>query len=231
MLLSDIFIHLAHGALSQYAAGTNDAGTIAEKDYPKIISFINLGLSQLHTDLPLRMEQVTVQLDPCNTKYTLHSKNACSVSGGGYLLDSCDDPFDDNILLIDEVFSEDGEEIPLNQHNVEGSFFTPKYNELQVPNPEFKQVAVLYRADHPKLPMTQRLDPTQVEVQIPSTLLTALCTLVKAAFLSGQGSAEGIQESSLAMQKYYSIIETIKNNGLVHQDAYDINLFRRNGWV
>ena len=65
MKLSDFFTHLSYGVLSQYAIGTSDTGEIDEKQYPRMTALTNLGLTKLHSQLPLRFEQVLLQLQAC----------------------------------------------------------------------------------------------------------------------------------------------------------------------
>jgi hypothetical protein len=233
MLLSEIFTDLAHGELSQLAAGTNNSGSVAAEDFPKIITYINQGLTSLHTRLPLRMDQVEIQTDYVNKEYLIHSRNAVSVREDGFILDSINSPFENNLLLIDEVFNEKGDDYTLNSSEAEYSLFTPRFNLLQVPEPKMERLAVIYRADHPKLAVSARIDPASIHIEIPESLREALLTFVHSKILAAQGSAEGLQEASLQMNKFNFTLAELKDLGLIQQDSWgqSTDNFRKNGWV
>lgn len=231
MLLSTFFEYLSQGELSQFSTGTDDCGEISTKSYPKIITHINLGLNKLHTLLPLRLEQLMLQCDPFTHDYLLESAFARSNNPNGFILDSTGRPFTDNLLMVDEVITESGEPRPINKVNSPESVFTPTYNLLQVPNAKLERLAVMYRASHRAIPHSKKLDLTTIMLEIPNTLIEPLLSYVHARMLMAQGSAEGIQEGLLLMQKFNQSIDDIKYTGLIQQDDYYTDTFRSNGWV
>ena len=60
MTLQDIFDKLTFGELSQIGVSGNGTG-ISQEDYPKLISHVNLGLTDLYTKFPLREREVVIQ--------------------------------------------------------------------------------------------------------------------------------------------------------------------------
>ena len=211
MLLSDLFKNLSNGELSQFAMGTDNSGKIAEKDYEKVIAHINLGLTNLHTRLPLKQAQVIIRLSDNKNVYPL--------------------PVND-VLKIEEVYSEAGTAFALNDPANEESLYTPAYNVLQVPNPtNGAQIAVLYRANHKPLPMKKGIDPMSIEVEIPDTLIEALMTYVVSRVMQSRGTAEAINEANAAMQRYEYLIQLFLQSGSVSVDMPTNTKLRDNGWV
>lgn len=141
MLLSDFFDHLSYGDLAQYKLGTDDAGYISEADYPKIVSFINRGLSRLHTRLPLKHGQILMQTTLNQKTYKLVSTFAAStapdVADGvnRFILDH-ESPFKDDIITVEKVQSQSGFEFPMNDASEDLTVLTPSYNTLQFSQPK-----------------------------------------------------------------------------------------------
>ena len=211
MLLSDLFKYLSNGELSQFSMGTDNSGKIAEKDYEKVIAHINLGLTNLHTRLPLKQAQVIIRLSENKNVYPL--------------------PVND-VLKIEEVYSEAGTAFALNDPANEDSLYTPAYNVLQVPNPtNGTQIAVLYRANHKPLPMKKGIDPMSIEVDIPDTLIEALMTYVVSRVMQSRGTAESISEANAYTQRYELLVQQLQMAGALSVDRPTNTRMRDNGWV
>lgn len=231
MQLSTVFDYLAFGELSQYASGNNDAGRIAHSDYPKIISYVNLALTKLHTMLPLKSNQCLIQGNPAVVEYKLTKENAQTVNEFGFILDNADNPFTDDILSVVSVHSEIDGVLPLNDTSEEDGVFTPKYNVIQIGRPQFMRYVVEYRANHPLLQMSELTDPSQVNIDIPDNIVECLLQLVMARTLRSQGSAEGIQEALILENKVRQECEEYKLLGHSIEAEHSDNNFYNRGWV
>lgn len=95
MKLIEIFNHLTYGELSQLSLGGTVNGEIPEAKYLALISSINLGLTALHTRFYLKEGQL---------------KFVVSGEGATYDLER------DDILKIEQVFTEEGHELGVNDY-------------------------------------------------------------------------------------------------------------------
>lgn len=211
MLLSDLFQYLSNGELSQFSIGTENSGKIAEKDYEKVVGHINLGLTNLYTRLPLKQSQAILVLNAAEQNYTIAATD---------------------ILKIEEVYSETGIAYALNDPANPDSLYTPAYNVLQVPAPVTgAQIAVLYRANHKRLPTKRGIDPRDVTLNIPATLIEPLLAYVASRVLASRSGAESLQESTALMQRYEYLLQQLQQSGAYAVDRMTNTKLRDNGWV
>ena len=235
MLLSDIFMYLAYGELSQMAIGTNNRGGIDESDYPTLISHINLGLTNLHSRLPLKQSQVIIAQQSDRVLYPLtpiYAINSTSAESNKFILDSATEPFINNVLKIEEVYTENNILLPLNDSAKDNSLFTPSFNTLQVPTPEANKVlAVLYRANHAQLPAKRGVDISTIELDIPAVLIELLLTFVVGRVAAAGNNQTSIQEAAAYQQKYELQVQQIIQSGALSVDRPSNLRMRSNGWV
>lgn len=234
MYLSEFFDQLTYGELAGLAIGGIDSGGIQPANYPRIINNINSGLIELYTLFPLKASEIFIQLYEHISLYVLHSDyaetNVASTKPYKYILDSTDFPFTNDLLVIDNVFSESGDEYPLNESDEDFSVFTPSYNTLQVPfSADENTISVVYRAAPILLPTTG-VTPTTIDVPIPYSLLSCLVAYVLHKIHSSIGSGEGNQ-AGIYYNKYKELVAIARNEGMLNTDT---NLNRRlnnAGWV
>ncbi|WP_370242895.1 hypothetical protein [Marisediminitalea sp.] len=220
MLLSEFFDYLSYGPLAQHAVGIDDTGNIANKDYPKVVSALNLALTRLHTQLPLKAGQLLVQTNTNQNLYTLSSKFAASKAPAEpdgvnrYILDDSD-PFGDDIITIDQVIDEKGESYSLNNENVEKSVFTPAFNRIQFSEPLDQVVTVTYRANHAKLPLSKRLDPDSLEIEVPDFCMDALVFYCAYKLISTFDPTQS-QVAAAYYSQFMNAVAEIEALGLLH---------------
>lgn len=236
MLLSEFFDYLSYGPLAQHAVGIDDTGNIANKDYPKVVSALNLALTRLHTQLPVKFNQVLVQTNASQSLYTLNSKFAVSNAPAEpdgvirYILDDSE-PFTDDIITIDEVIGQEGGEYTLNNENVETSVFTPAYNRIQFSVPLDDIVAVTYRANHPKLPLSKRIDPDSLEIDVPDFCTDALVFYCAYKLISTFDPTQS-QVAAAYYSQFMNAVNEIDSLGLLHSTVLKkSDRFRRERWV
>tara|TARA_B110000211_G_C13863662_1_gene457691 strand:+ start:31 stop:738 length:708 start_codon:yes stop_codon:yes gene_type:complete len=235
MLLSDLFMYLAYGELSQLAIGTNNHGGINESDYPTLITHINLGLTNLHSRLPLKQSQVIIMQQSDRVIYPLtsvYATNSDSTEKNKFILDSVTEPFVNDVLRVEEVYTENNILLPLNDSAKEESIFTPSFNTLQVLTPQANKVlAVLYRANHAHIPAKRGVDITNIEVNIPAVLIEPLLTFVVGRVAAAGNSAENMQKASAYQQKYEVQLQMISQSGGLSVESTSNLRMRSNGWV
>jgi len=258
MFLSEIFDQLTYGELTQLSAGGVHTEGILEQDYPKVISQINLGLTELHKRFDIKRSEVTVQQHDHIQLYFLNSKfaetnkpervddpddpnNLKPVVPGiseYYIIDSPAYPFQDDVLRIERIFNELGEELYLNQDspytqhsNKYWSVHTPTYNSIQVPYPDNEnQMIVTYRANHPRIPLVGT-DPKTTEVDLPSSLLECLLLYIAARYNVNRGTELSLSEGQLFMTKFEMSCKKIEELNLMNSNDSFNTRFEMNGWV
>ena len=77
MKLQTIFDQLIHGELSQlFIGGAETSDVIVPDNYPKVISYINMGLLELYKRFPLRLKELVIQQNEGIGTYILDSNYA-----------------------------------------------------------------------------------------------------------------------------------------------------------
>jgi hypothetical protein len=238
MTLQDIFNWLKYGELAHLGLYDSATGKITDENKPKIISHIILGLRDLHTKFPLKERELAIQQYDHISQYVLKKEfavtNPDETPNGEpkYIVDSVENPFTGDILRIDQVFDELGNEVPINEPSSIFSVFTPAYNVLQIPRAVGENTTfVTYRADHVKIPL-EVANPEAVEIEIPDSHTQALLFFVASRLFATMNHPEGSPLSGEYQLKYMNevnqIIQHNLNSEYVPQFRQDI---KREGWV
>lgn len=248
MKLQEIFNQLTYGELSQLHIGGGEQGTIAEADYPKVLSHINLGLASLYRRFPLKEGRFNLILQPGQVSYSLTSAYAInsrrSRAAVRYIEDTTADPFDDDINKIERVLTAEGYELGLNMEGNEHSCFTPSVNVLRVPKAlvdpgqdkpdELKtsKLEVIYRANHPPIVVSAGyFDPGRVDVELPYSHLEALLYFVASRMHNPVGMSNEFHAGNNYAAKYEAVCAELEAINLrVDQGRVNTRL-ERNGWV
>jgi len=237
--LQEIFDDLAAGPLANLSLVDSTTQSIKEKDYTKVLSYINRALTELHKRFLLRTGQVVVQLHPDVIHYALRSKfaesNTSSTEPIKYIMDTSDRPFEDDIIKIEQVFSELGEEYPINDSSQNYPVYTPEFDVISLlPIGDIPQaVVVVYRAKYPKIiPTVTAFNPETVELNIPDWIIEALYSRVAASAHKGISGEEGEMSASRSYMFQYELdCKKIENEGTVTNDNDPFNTFGEKGWV
>ena len=240
MKLSDLFTDLTYGELyNLHLGGFVPSDPESEPDpvkYAQLVAAVNLGLGQLYKEFFLRSEEHYIQLYQQLSTYTLHSDyaqtNVASTEPIKYIMDTVDNPFQDNVLRIEEVYDEDGVKLPLNDETEDLSIYTPRYNQIQVPYPEDDMtVSVQFRATHPRIVYTgvATFDPEAVEIDLPNSLIEPMQFYVASKLLRPMGGEKVVEADNL-YQLYKDSIATVKTEGLEIQGETLGSKFEDRGW-
>ncbi|AUR82492.1 head completion adaptor [Vibrio phage 1.152.O._10N.222.46.E1] len=235
MKLSELFSYLTYGELSNLKVGGKECGGIYPKYSDEVLSFVKQGLTDLHTRFPLKQNEVVVQQFDHITEYVLRYKyaesNLTSTEPYKWIMDTKERPFQSDIISIEEIYDEVGNELYLNYGNQKYSIYTPAYDIVQVPYPYADNaMAVIYKADHPTIDLGQ-YKPEDVEVELPVVLVRALILYVASLAHSAIGSPEGVQTGFAKMQEYQALCMELELRGVVAKENWTNEQIGGNGWV
>lgn len=235
MKLSELFNYLTYGELANLKIGGKDEGGIYPTYSKEVVSFITQGLTDLHTRFNLKQGECIIQLMEEVTRYRLSSEHALSNTDSTEYYKYIDDlgqyPFLDDIIRIDQVYNEVGQELMFNDEDPSCTVFTPQYNVLQVTNPEdTNAIGVLYKADHSPI-VIKDANPATVDIDIPSSLINPLCLYVAALAHNAVGTPESINAGFAKLQQYEAACLGVDIRGTINGNNYQDNRYESNGWV
>lgn len=242
MTLKQIFDLLSQGELSQIHLGGTQG--IDESNWERVLGAVNLGLTELHKRFPLRREQVVLQMQEGQLRYTLDVKHAVSNRENPtvtkYLIDSAANPFIGRVLKIYKVFDASGCELKLNRvgdafDQAHSTVRTPSYNTLILPTMlPVQALTVEYLGNHPLLVKEQGyFNLEDVAVELPDTHLTALLYFVASRLFNPAGLSgnTAFHEGNNYEQKFEAECMRLENDGYENSEQEENSRLRRNGWV
>jgi hypothetical protein len=202
MLLSEFKEYLAYGELAHLAIGDLASN---ENQVNRIISAINLGVTELYKRFPIKLGSEVITLEDSTYEYALPA----------------------DLVKIEAIYDSEDIEIPLNDHNNTLSVFTTNYNVLKHPYPVADlTITVEYRVAAPKLALDS--EDTE-EIEIPPQFTEALVNYVAYRMFAAinMNSAEAVNYYA----KFEAACALINNLGLWDKSA-DTNLRLGNaGWL
>lgn len=236
--LEALFSNMAHGELSNISIGDPELGSISPSDYAKVVSHVQAGLTALHQRFLLRSGEVAIQQYEGILKYWLKldyaQTNVTSLQPIRYIIDTADDPFIENVLKIEQIFDELGDEFKINDGSVDVPIYTPRYNCLTI-SPTYTNPMwfVNYRADYPRIEIDGDFDPAEVELDIPSWLEEPLQAYIAGRIMNGRSHSvfEGVAEGDKYMARYEQLCQTIEFQNLDADDNETYDRIGENGWV
>jgi len=248
MYLSEIFSQLAYGELSQLSLGGGGMGQINEANYPAVLSHVNLGLTTLHKRFNLKEGRVTIELQPERFTYPLTSAfaeaNRRSREPDRHIMDSQEDPFLNDIMKIERVYTDTGAELSLNDESDPYSCFTPSMSSLRVPSAvvlksqdipvEYltSNLVVVYRANHPIIEMgTTIFNPATVEVSLPYTHLEPLLLFIASRCHNPSGSVDRMHLGNNYSAKYEQACQQLEQTNIRVDVGRQSDRLHKNGWV
>lgn len=249
MTLKEIFDQLTFGELSQLSIGGGELGAISEANYPRVIPHVNLALTALYKRFYLKEGRLSLQPVPNQVVYLITSKYAQSNTRSNalvkYLYDDPTTPFKDDILKIEEVLTDSGYALPLNDKGDTYNASTPTPAALRLhPDivnqvlelPDYyktEKLELVYRANHPKIVQTLGLfDPSRIQVQLPDTHMEPLLLFIAARMMTpiGVGQLEGFSHTTL-ISRYEAACQLIENSNLQIDKGSQTDKLHKKGWV
>lgn len=210
---------------------------IREVDYPDVLINLNAVLNDLYSRFPLKYDQILVEMTQGQTNYILDNRfstsNAQSPEQDRWILDD-DKPFTNDISKIVSVTSNLMEDLPLNDHNDCNSVFTPKYNEIQVPDylaATGYQVSVVYKCTAPQVRVDTETNIDVEEVDLSLDFLNVLVAGIAANMFNSIPSLEGQSNLQAKYAAAYELeILRLINNGLVSESTPSPDI-ESGGWA
>lgn len=243
MKLQEIFDQLTYGELSQISIGGGEMGVIDPSNYARIVAHINLGLTALHKRFLLKKREFILQLQTGQTDYPLISSFAVNARKSRetirFILDSVTSPFTDDILKVEEVWTEDDYELSLNDAADPYSVTTPKYNMLRVPLDIVNQsmdisdslkttnLEVVYRANHS---LVSPNNPN-VEIDLPYSHLEPLLLFIASRVHTPIGMVNEFNAGNNYAKKYEMACQALEIQNLQVDQGAQSNRLDQNGWV
>ena len=208
---------------------------VTSYNYPTIISAIELGLIELSQYFNLRQREVFIKQEDHIKIYELDVKyavtNTASTEQYKYIKDTEDNPFTGDILRIEAVYDELGNELSLNDDNDPDSLYTPSLISVQVPRPNGENtLSVIYSAGVTELKKTGD-DVLEQEVYLPTVMLQALLMFVASQVILGKDSLESKNESLIFERKFKEAVMLAMNYGANVKDSTANTNVERNKWA
>jgi len=236
MRLSEVFDYLSQGELAHLDLGGNTSGDIDTDNYTKVITNLNLALAELHKRFPVKVRELVLRQQDHIAEYNLNAKHAVTNPYGTddsqypkYIDDSAYSPFTDDILIIEAVFNELGEEVPLNDENKIWSVFTTSPTTLAIPYPDSNNALFIqYRAAPVKIPTTV-VDPSTVEIDLPVQYAEALLNYVAHRIFSSMNMNS--PEATNYYSKFEASCKMLENTGMTQRSNPTNMRLENNGWL
>lgn len=233
MQLNTLFSNLSFGELSNLAIGGDGSGVIPQEHRPKLVAYTNQSLKVLFSRFNLLERELVLQQDSGITNYPLHVKYAVSANDPTvaikYINDSGMEPFTGDLVKIQRLFDELGEELPVNDPTQVNSLYIPQFDVVQIPEPvDGNSTFVMYQATH-KVIIGNIPDE---EINIPPVLEMALQAHVAYRVFSGMNGPEHLAKSQEQLQRYEMICQMTDQKDLANSSLTPSNhRFENRGWV
>lgn len=171
-------------------------------DVDAIVAYTNLGLIALYGRFNLLTKEVLIPLLDSTTQYSLPT----------------------DLIVVEAVYNELGEEIPINSDTVDDTVFLPTYNVVEVPFPvEGNTLGVIYSAVPTEVSYTVGDDLALIDVPLPPQLLEPLLYYIG---YRGQGSMDGSlkAEAQSHLVRYEQSCKRIEELGLIQREIAPASL-------
>lgn len=223
MKLKELFEQLTLGELKQLGiGGYEEYKAIQEKDYPEIVSHVNLGLMNLYTRFPLSEKELVLETRPDQQLYVLSSKYA-EPNEGWYIQGA----YNDDLIRINSVYLGDVE-LPVNDEFSPISVYLPSYNSIQIPFASgSEEIVIIYRAKPERVPLD-----LEYEIPIPDVLNEALLVYVEYRIRKSMGGEQGNALGQQALQMYEMFCSEIERKNILNNADNSLCIrARERGWV
>lgn len=234
MNVAECLSKLARGKLSNLSI--TQSGQIKTDQIPKVVDAINEGLARIYTQLPISEKSLLVELYEGRTDYPLTSEHSTTKATDSiydpydyYIRDTLENPFEDDILTILEVWDDLDRKRTLNDPEDPLSIFISEPNSISVNYTSSVRVLnVIYRAKH-KLLTSNNL---QEQIKLPENLIGALLSYVAYLIHSDLNTEIAISNSQKYFAEFKAIIDEVTLNSSLNPDKLVLDRkFIKRGWV
>lgn len=236
--------------------GKGGAARVKRTEYNRLISVTNAALDVLHQRFELASNTVRIQTTLGKTKYVLDASESIYRNPMGFILDSPDDPFTNDILEISAIHAPNGRELLLNNYhehirhdhpvrelNVDElciSLYTLDYRTLRIPpNLRDTQLTITYRCSgkHLDLLADEANDPIDdIYIPLPISYINAIVYYIASRIYNAKGAetiGRGIfHEGNNYQTKFEQEAASLKTAGFeVEQMIDDTSGFYNKGFI
>ena len=211
------------GELKQLGiGGYEEYKAIQEKDYPEIISHLNLALMNLYTRFPLLEKELVLETRPDQQLYVLSSKYA-EPNEGWYIQGA----YNDDLIRINSAYLGDTE-LPINDEYSATGIYLPSYNSIQIPFATgSEEISIIYRAKPEKVPLD-----LEYEIPLPEVLTEALLVFIEYRIRKSMGGEQGTVLGQQALQMYEMFCGEIERKNILNNADNSVCIrARERGWV
>ena len=211
------------GELKQLGiGGYEEYKAIQEKDYPEIISHLNLALMNLYTRFPLLEKELVLETRPDQQLYVLSSKYA-EPNEGWYIQGA----YNDDLIRINSAYLGDTE-LPINDEYSATGIYLPSYNSIQIPFATgSEEISIIYRAKPEKVPLDLKY-----EIPLPEVLTEALLVFIEYRIRKSMGGEQGTALGQQALQMYEMFCGEIERKNILNNADNSVCIrARERGWV
>lgn len=238
MFLQELFDKLAYGEFANIAIGNSESGTITEAAYPKVVSHINSGLLELYKRFVLKKKEFQIVQQTGVSVYYLRPEYvgiSGSTSALAYIIENYDDPFDNDLIRVLEVYDELGDVVPLNNPRFKDTgVFTTAFDTLKMtPADPLATLSIICQAAYPKIIITEDFDPESYDLYFPGFIESALLAFVAARMFKGKPAKtdSGVPAYNIYDGQFEKACQKITELGLSEDSETDCDHFTDNGWV
>ena len=222
---------LSHGVLSNLRLGNSGDGSIDEKHLPKIMVYINDGLTKLYGKFALRRKSMVITVAAGDSEFNLRSGASDFLKVIGVERYSADGQYH-KVPLNDSTASSATVEstYPGVANQVLEGVFTPAIDILQVPvdTQESTTYKVHYQARHSTLVVG---DLGSKEIDLPDVLYEALTMYIAYRAYMGLNTQEAIATASAYLSQFKIACDEVTSVDTVAQSQSNTNTrFQINGW-
>lgn len=230
MKLLDVLNTLQSGELSNLSL-FNENGSLKPEHKLKLLTSINLGLTDLHTRFLLKIGKIKINLIEGQVTYPLkpmYQIGNTAPAGTVQFISDETGKMRDNLLKVNQVLDGRGCELGLNNHDARRGVYTNTYNVLGVTTTLWKdyderQLTVVYRMNANLLKDCGEWDDFAfdcLEVDLDYSHLYALCLFVASRLHMPQGfGPETVHEGNNYWGKYLAECARIEEHGLRIDDV------------
>lgn len=233
MNVDDTFRRLSFGELSNLSLGQSGEGVVPHKDQNKIVTYANAALIVLYSRFIHKRSFVSIRLQTGVKRYQLSSAYAVSQSTPNptkpqYILDSEEEPFEDDVIKI-LCFDYENEDETVRQE-VLSSIRHLSIDTLLVKNPKDGAVIdIEYQARHPTL--TLPADRSEQIVLAPILWAALDAKIAASVYGSMNGEANMVKAQGL-LAEYEQLCALAKMDDLLQETTEsEVDKLHKAGWL
>ena len=208
LTLKEIFDDLSYGEFSSMAVGNaRTQPGITPDSYPRMTNLVNSALLDLFTRFKFKTKELDLHQKLGKTYYYLRTSHVGSPLTGGdeiYLDGTKEEELNNDIIKILEAYDEEGNRVYINDHRYPDDIFMSQMDVIQLKDTGTPRIiSFVYQASYPKIVMTSNFDPGAVQLEIPSSIKTAILVHVASRLFTGKAGSGGEGQPSMTSTFLY----------------------------